>query len=73
MSTAKRYTVLSPFREQDPKTGKITRFKPGGTYSGSNVELYLTGMDDPKKGHLDSLIAESGTNLAGHPADGKED
>lgn len=61
----KQYEVRVPFTRVDRKTGKRTHFKPGDTYSGDNVALYLAGVDDQGP-----LITEKTTPASG--GSGKE-
>ena len=67
MSATKQYIVLHPFSRVDRKTGNEKRYEPGQSYSGDDIELYLTGVDD--KG---PLIAEKTSETVEAAAANKE-
>jgi hypothetical protein len=67
MPAAKTYVVLVEFDRIDHETGKSTKYKPGDSYSGDDVEAYLDGTAYGSQG---PLIAEKSD--AAPPATPKE-
>lgn len=46
MPAGKQYVVIRGFDRVDRRTGATTRYEPGDSYSGADIELYLAGLDD---------------------------
>jgi hypothetical protein len=46
MPTTSRYEVRVGFDRTDRQTGETTRYEPGDTYAGEDIQVYLSGVDD---------------------------
>lgn len=46
MPRTHKYEVIRKFNRRDKKTGDVTHYQVGDTYSGPDVEKYLKGVDD---------------------------
>lgn len=46
MPVGKQYEVVIPFHRVDPKTGDVTEYAVGDSYSGEDVDKYLADPNE---------------------------